>query len=60
MTRLDDNGHPAGSKPHQPKTDPLTLVVGVHLVLADAGTVLLGRRRNTSYADGLWHLPSVH
>ncbi|MFE2726490.1 NUDIX domain-containing protein [Kitasatospora sp. NPDC059327] len=40
--------------------DPLTLVVGVHLVLADAGTVLLGRRRNTSFANGMWHLPAGH
>ncbi|MBD0673518.1 hypothetical protein BU198_23090 [Streptomyces sp. CBMA156] len=36
------------------------LVVGVHLVLTDNGTVLLGRRRNTRYADGLWHLPAGH
>ncbi|MFJ9774429.1 hypothetical protein ACIRVF_24870 [Kitasatospora sp. NPDC101157] len=41
-------------------TDPLMLVVGVHLLLADGGAVLLGRRRNTSYAAGLWHLPAVH
>ncbi len=40
--------------------DPITLVVGVHLVLTDAGSVLLGRRRNTSYANGLWHLPAGH
>ncbi|MFB7619445.1 NUDIX domain-containing protein [Kitasatospora sp. NPDC056181] len=39
---------------------PPTLVVGVHLVLLDAGRVLLGRRRNTSFADGLWHLPAGH
>ncbi|MFD7414173.1 NUDIX domain-containing protein [Kitasatospora purpeofusca] len=41
-------------------TDPLTLVVGVHLVLTDADRVLLGRRRNTAYANGLWHLPAGH
>ncbi|MCX4758650.1 NUDIX hydrolase [Kitasatospora purpeofusca] len=40
--------------------DPLTLAVGVHLVLVDTGSVLLGRRRNTSYANGLWHLPAGH
>ncbi|WP_078911257.1 NUDIX hydrolase [Streptomyces sp. NRRL WC-3742] len=43
-----------------PETDPVTLVVGVHLVLLDQGEVLLGRRRNTSYAAGLWHLPAGH
>lgn len=36
------------------------LVIGVHLVLLDHGTVLLGRRRNTGYAAGLWHLPAGH
>ncbi|WP_405364827.1 hypothetical protein [Kitasatospora sp. NBC_00039] len=41
-------------------SDPLTLVVGVHLVLTNADRVLLGRRRNTAYANGLWHLPAVH
>ncbi len=40
--------------------NPLTLVVGVHLVLLDDNTVLLGRRRNTGYANGMWHLPSGH
>ncbi|MEK2491535.1 NUDIX domain-containing protein [Kitasatospora purpeofusca] len=40
--------------------DPLTLVVGVHLVLTEADRVLLGRRRNTSYAAGMWHLPAGH
>ncbi|MDH6130216.1 hypothetical protein [Kitasatospora sp. GP82] len=60
MTELDHTGQPANRAPRKPGTDPLTLVVGVHLVLVDDGTVLLGRRRNTSYANGLWHLPSVH
>ncbi|MFD7639190.1 NUDIX domain-containing protein [Kitasatospora sp. NPDC059795] len=40
--------------------DPLTLVVGVHLVLVEHGSILLGRRRNTSYAAGQWHLPAGH
>ncbi|MFJ4679070.1 NUDIX domain-containing protein [Kitasatospora sp. NPDC088783] len=44
-----------------PVSDPVTLAVGVHLVLTDAeGRVLLGRRRNTSYADNLWHTPAGH
>ncbi|MEV4612574.1 hypothetical protein AB0K43_08230 [Kitasatospora sp. NPDC049258] len=46
--------------PPESRADPLTLIVGVHLVLAEDGEVLLGRRRNTSYAAGLWHLPAVH
>ncbi|MFJ4799072.1 NUDIX hydrolase [Kitasatospora purpeofusca] len=41
-------------------SEPLTLVVGVHLVLTEADRVLLGRRRNTPYAAGMWHLPAGH
>ncbi|MFI9273173.1 NUDIX domain-containing protein [Kitasatospora sp. NPDC052896] len=59
MTRLDD-GRPASLAHRTSGTDPLTLVVGVHLVLVDEGAVLLGRRRNTTYAAGLWHLPAGH
>ncbi|MET8540227.1 NUDIX domain-containing protein [Kitasatospora sp. NPDC004799] len=55
MTRPDHT-----NAPRVTGTDPLTLVVGVHLVLSDDGTVLLGRRRNTRYAEGLWHLPAGH
>ncbi|MFF7586054.1 NUDIX domain-containing protein [Kitasatospora purpeofusca] len=40
--------------------DPPALVVGVHLVLTEADRVLLGRRRNTRYAAGMWHLPAGH
>lgn len=63
MTQLDDThhpAHPADAVSATPGTDPVTLVVGVHLVLVDGGTVLLGRRRGTRYAAGLWHLPAVH
>lgn len=37
-------------------------VIGdVHLLLADgAGRVLFGRRTNTGYEDGAYHLPSGH
>ncbi|MEU3569167.1 NUDIX domain-containing protein [Kitasatospora sp. NPDC036755] len=42
------------------RTEPPTLVVGVHLLLLDGDTVLLGRRHNTAYANGLWHLPAGH
>ncbi|MFE1591840.1 NUDIX domain-containing protein [Nocardia sp. NPDC058705] len=35
--------------------------VGVHLVLLDArGRVLLGRRANTGFGDGLFHVPAGH
>ncbi|GAA2283606.1 MULTISPECIES: NUDIX hydrolase [Kitasatospora] len=37
-----------------------TMVVGVHLVLIEDGHVLLGQRRNTSFADGHWHVPAGH
>ncbi|MFI9273916.1 NUDIX domain-containing protein [Kitasatospora sp. NPDC052896] len=34
--------------------------IGLHLVLRQQGLVLLGLRRNTSYANGWWHLPAGH
>ncbi|WP_052390817.1 NUDIX hydrolase [Streptomyces sp. NRRL B-24484] len=57
------DGHatgPAHAGRHATSAEPPTLVVGVHLVLADERGVLLGRRRNTSFAAGLWHLPAGH
>ncbi|GGQ88107.1 NUDIX hydrolase [Kitasatospora griseola] len=60
MTPLDGARHPATIRPGVTRTDPPTLLVGVHLVLLDANTVLLGRRHNTGYANGLWHLPAGH
>jgi len=37
------------------------LVADVHLVLVSGeGQVLLGRRQNTGFADGSFHLPSGH
>ncbi|MFC9330758.1 NUDIX domain-containing protein [Kitasatospora sp. NPDC057015] len=39
---------------------PYRTAVGLHLVLLDSGLVLLGRRRNSSFADGWWHLPAGH
>lgn len=36
-------------------------LVGVHLVLIDSqGRVLLGRRVNTGFGDGLFHVPAGH
>lgn len=36
-------------------------VIGdVHLLLMDGDRVLMGRRKNTGYEDGAYHLPSGH
>lgn len=35
-------------------------IVDVHIVLLRGDSVLLGRRANTGFADGLWHLPAGH
>jgi 8-oxo-dGTP diphosphatase len=32
----------------------------VHLLLVKDGCVLFGRRQNTGFEDGAWHLPSGH
>ncbi|WAP55188.1 methyltransferase domain-containing protein [Streptomyces sp. S465] len=37
-----------------------TEIVDVHLILRRGGEVLLARRANTGYADGLLHAPSGH
>jgi mutator protein MutT len=34
--------------------------IDVHLILRRGGQILLGRRCNTGFADGAWHLPSGH
>ncbi|MEU6234469.1 NUDIX domain-containing protein [Kitasatospora sp. NPDC047058] len=59
MNPPDHDGSPAAALPAA-GADPITLVVGVHLVLTGTGGVLLGRRRNTTYANGQWHLPAGH
>jgi 8-oxo-dGTP pyrophosphatase MutT (NUDIX family) len=35
-------------------------VMAAHLLLLRDGHVLISRRANTGFADGLWHLPSGH
>ncbi|HEX8627621.1 MAG TPA: NUDIX domain-containing protein [Catenuloplanes sp.] len=35
-------------------------IIDVHLLLLDGDRCLLSLRRNTGYADGLWHVPSGH
>lgn len=41
--------------------DKYRVLVGVHLILIDArDRVLLGRRRNTGFGDGLFHVPAGH
>ncbi len=42
------------------KTERHTAIVDVHAVLARDGQILLGRRQNTGFADGLYHLPAGH
>ncbi|WP_280667097.1 MULTISPECIES: NUDIX hydrolase [unclassified Kitasatospora] len=35
-------------------------IIGVHLVLCDDTSILLGRRLNTTFAQGQYHLPAGH
>ncbi|NUR86675.1 MAG: NUDIX domain-containing protein [Nonomuraea sp.] len=44
----------------RPAKERFRTIVDVHVLLVRDGRVLLGRRANTGYADGLWHLPSGH
>ncbi len=37
-----------------------TTCIDVHLILRQTEMVLLGRRMNTGFADGSWHVPSGH
>ncbi|MBE1559367.1 2'-5' RNA ligase family protein [Nonomuraea africana] len=46
--------------PHEVKRARFKAIVDVHVLFVREGRVLLGRRANTGYADGLWHLPSGH
>ncbi|NEA75413.1 NUDIX domain-containing protein [Streptomyces sp. So13.3] len=39
---------------------PLVKAVGIHLLFENDGQVLLGRRLNTSYAQGAYHVPAGH
>jgi 8-oxo-dGTP pyrophosphatase MutT (NUDIX family) len=36
------------------------LITDLHLILRDGASVLFGLRRNTGFADGLYHLPAGH
>jgi 8-oxo-dGTP diphosphatase len=36
------------------------LITDLHLILRDGANVLFGLRRNTGFADGLYHLPAGH
>ncbi|MEU4223249.1 NUDIX domain-containing protein [Nonomuraea sp. NPDC026600] len=44
----------------EPRPDRFRAIVDVHVMLVRDGTVLLGKRANTGYGDGQWHLPSGH
>lgn len=43
-----------------PNSSRFRLVVDVHLLLHQRGRVLLGKRRNTGFADGAYHPPAGH
>ncbi|MFG1679442.1 NUDIX domain-containing protein [Nonomuraea sp. NPDC049269] len=54
---------PAGverSAAGESRPDRFRAIVDVHVMLVRDGTVLLGKRANTGYGDGQWHLPSGH
>ena len=34
--------------------------IDVHLILRRSDEILLGKRQNTGWADGCWHVPSGH
>lgn len=38
----------------------IRIVCAPHLLLIRDGKILLGKRRNTDYADGHWHVPGGH
>lgn len=46
--------------PHRVRRTRFTAIVDVHVMFVRDGALLLGRRANTGYGDGLWHLPSGH
>ncbi|WP_185447298.1 hypothetical protein [Kribbella qitaiheensis] len=42
------------------KSDRFRTIIDVHLLLVRDGQILLAQRQGTGYADGQWHMPSVH
>ncbi len=59
-SRLVNRRNTPGTRVPEVAAGPPTLIVGVHLVLVKDGRVLLGRQRNTSYAENHWHTPAGH
>lgn len=52
---------PARETPRcQPTRNRATLIGAVHLLLIEKGKILLLRRANTGYADGLYSVPAGH
>ncbi|MFD1535644.1 NUDIX hydrolase [Nonomuraea guangzhouensis] len=49
-----------GEATGESRPDRFRAIVDVHVMLVRDGTVLLGKRANTGYGDGQWHLPSGH
>ncbi|GAA1887596.1 hypothetical protein GCM10009753_15170 [Streptantibioticus ferralitis] len=56
--RVRDEQHAAAIHPGKPRRH--AEIVDVHLILRQDRRVLLARRANTGYADGLWNAPSGH
>lgn len=57
---VDDERYAAVVRPAGPAPRRHSETVDVHLVLRRGEEVLLARRANTGYADGLLHVPSGH
>lgn len=57
---VDDERYAAVVRPASPAPRRHSEIVDVHLVLLRGQEVLLARRANTGYADGLLHVPSGH
>ncbi|WP_225845819.1 methyltransferase domain-containing protein [Streptomyces sp. HPF1205] len=57
---VDDERYAAVVRPAGPAPRRHREIVDVHLVLRRGDRVLLARRANTGYADGLLHVPSGH
>jgi 8-oxo-dGTP diphosphatase len=61
MQMADDKYHPGSMKAQATDLHRFKLTGDVHLLLVDTDVqVLFGRRRNTGFEDGAYHLPAGH
>lgn len=42
------------------KPERFRTIIDVHVLLIRDREILLAQRQETGYADGQWHMPSVH